>query len=232
VTDEERKALASDLIRQVVDEINGLPHMVFNEEDGAPMLVVNAHGSVLHFNPQPWAEEIIKDEESKEATANSEHTRERVIIRSKKAIGGLLVTVAYVFGDALWILDKLSGAADSEVELGAFYKHVQTGVKVSTLHLIETKLRELLRLPERSHESGMEDYKASGAHLQKRDYAISDSQVLDALRQLKRFSISGLARLLAPDREDFRPTVYDWMERCRVTRDDLQKTWARFHLEV
>lgn len=230
MTDEERKVLASEMIRQVVDVLKDFPEIVFTEEAGAPILVVNAHGSVLHFNPQPWAEKILQEEE--ERAPFTKWSPEQIIVESTKAIGSLLVTVMYVFGDALWILEKLSHATNGEAEHRVFYKHVQAGVKVSTLHVIDGRLRELLRLPEMSSKASLEDYKAAGAHLQKRDYAIKDSQVIDALRRLEKFSISGLARLLAPDKEDFRPTVYDWMERRSITREDLKEAWARDHPEV
>jgi len=232
VTDEERKALASDLIRQVVDEIKDDPKVVFAEECGELILVVNALGSTLHFNPQVWAEEIIKEAEWHADRFKGKRTHEWLVAHSKQSISGLLMTVAYLFGQALWILEKLSHATGRSIELGAFYKHVQAGMKVSTRHLIDSRLRELLKLPERSHESELEDYKASGAHLQKRAYAITDSQVLDALQRLEKFSISGLARLLAPDKEDFRSSVYDWMERSGVTHDDLKERWRRFHPQV
>lgn len=116
-------------------------------------------------------------------------------------------------------------------ELGPFFQDVQKGFKVSTLDVIDARLRRLLRLPEKALAISSAEYKQvkSGKY----DYVIEDSQMIEALRKLERFSIKRLARLLRPDRDDFRPSVYDWMKRKQIIDSkELEVLWRKLRTGV
>ncbi len=154
-----------------------------------------------------------------------EATKRLIRRDSKKDLINLLATVHVFFGQALWMLEKLSHAVMVDAELEPLWQNVRIGLKWSTLQLIDGRLREILKLPEKSVAVSMaERNELMGG---KYDYAITDTGMIQALKQLERFSIKGLARLLAPDRDDFRFSVYDWMKRKKITRKDLEQFWSK-----
>lgn len=243
MNNDEIHQLARELISKVVSELQAKDFLTFTEEDGAPILVATSEGSVLHFNPQRWAERIIAQNRSpvwvsEESTETDAHTpktsgvtqsEEEMMRQAERALIRLLTTVDMCLGEGLWMLSELAQAQAMD-ELGIFMTKVQMHVKWSVLRNIDTKLRELLRLPEKDARialAEMEQLKGGNY-----DYAVTDFDMVDALLKLERFSIKGLARLLAPEKDDFRPSVYDWMRRKGIDRAELEKWWRRFHVGV
>jgi hypothetical protein len=231
----ETTRIARELITELVPELQRIPSLVLVEEDGSIVLIAKAGDSVLHFNPQSWAEKIVSDnvamaglEEDlrNDPMAQNKFVREQ----SKKKIGALIITVSVWLGEALWILERISPSFMVAEELGPFFQDVQKGFGVSTLDVVDARLRTLLRLPEKGFAISSAEYKQvkSGKY----DYVIKDSQVIEALRKLERFSIKRLARLLGPDRDDFRPSVYDWMKRKQINREQLERWWRKLRTGV
>jgi hypothetical protein len=227
---DEVSQLARDLVSEIIPDLKEKLSLTFIEEMGEPVLVVTAGTSVLHLNPQRWAEKIISEYVRratflKEAEEDVEAQRHLIIHDSKKDLINLLCTVNLMLGDALWVLEELSHAVIVDYELGPFWQNVQIGVKWSTLLVIDSRLREILHLPAKSLAVSVaeRDEMMSGKY----DYAITDTKMIEALKQLERFSIKGLARLLAPDKDDFRPSVYDWMKRKKITREVLEHWWDK-----
>lgn len=227
--------IARELISQVVAEIPETLSLVFLQEDGSPILLVTAGDSVLRFNPQKSVEKIIADiawhkDVMRDLQGDPEAQDRYVIRESKKKIIKLLFTVNLWLGEALWILEKLSQASMLDEEFGPFWKDVQAGVKWSTLSLIDARLRELLRLPEKDAVISLAEQGQlmSGKY----NYAITDGQMLIALAKLPKFSIKKLAQLLEPEREDFRPSVYDWIRRKGITRKELEAQWRKLRSGV
>ncbi|MDX6384714.1 MAG: hypothetical protein QOK48_2287 [Blastocatellia bacterium] len=227
--------IARELIREVVGELQRIPSLVFVEENGSVVLVAKADDSVLHFNPQSWAEKIVSENVATagfQADLRNDPLAQNRYVRkhSKKKIAALIIGVSVWLGDALWILKQLSPSCLVDEELGPFFQDVQKGFKVSTLDVIDARLRKLLRLPEKSFAISSAEYKQvkSGNY----DYVIKDSQVIEALVNLERFSIKRLAQLLGPDRDDFRPSVYDWMKRKQMDRKQLEGWWRKLRTGV
>ena len=192
----ESTQIARELITQLVPELRRIPSVVLVEEDGSLVLIAKAGDCVLHFNPQSWAEKIVSDSVAmaglqedlrNDPMGQNEFVREQ----SKKKIGALIITVSVWLGEALWILERISPSFIVEEELGPFFQDVQNGFRVSTLDVIDARLRKLLRLPEKGFAISSAEYKQvkSGNY----DYVIRDSQVIDALRKIERFSIKRLA---------------------------------------
>jgi hypothetical protein len=230
----------SQLARQIVSEIVPLLKarlsLTFIEESGVPILVATAGSSVLHLNPQVWAEKLISDRVRDAAVLHKPsegdvEAQTRFIIRnSKKDLILLLSTVHLLLGDALWVLEMLSHAATVDFEFGPFWQDVRIGVKWSTLLVIDGRLRKLLNLPEKSLTlSSAERKELVGP---KHAYAITDTQMITALKQLEQFSINKLAKLLAPERDDFRKSVYDWMGRKGIDRSELESWWEKLRSDV
>jgi hypothetical protein len=110
-------------------------------------------------------------------------------------------------------------------ELGPFFRDTQMNVKWRFLRIVDKRFRKLLGLPEKGKAVAQaeRDEMMSGNY----DYAITDKQMLAALKKLDRFSVKRLAQLLAPERDDFRPSVYDWMSRKGIDRAELESWWRR-----
>ena len=113
------------IIEQISVELEGASEVVFSKEGDALILIATVGDSVLHFNPQKWAEEIIAEKLSLGSISRPGWSQERVAGESKAAICGLLLTVTLFLRDGLWILSKLSHGMGVGFNLGAFYKHVQ-----------------------------------------------------------------------------------------------------------
>lgn len=233
---DEVSQLARELVSQIVPDLKEKLSLTFIEEGGEPILVATAGSSVLHFNPRKWAERIISEHARsakflyRQAEEDSEAQRRLIVRGSRKDLINLLCTVNLWLGEAIAILEQLSHAATVDYEFGPFWQDVQIGVKWSTLDVIDARLRELLRLPEKDLELSIaeRDQMMGGKY----DYAITDGQMIDALKKLERFSIKGLAKLLAPEREDFRPSVYDWMKRKKLKREELEEWWRKLRMGV
>lgn len=225
--------LARELVAQTLPGLKEKLSLTFIEQGGEPILVATAGSSVLYLNPRKWAERIIASRAKgalyrfREAQGDEEALRRLIIQDSTKEFINLLFTVHLWLGEAIWILEQLSHAATVEYELGPFWQNVQVGVKWSTLEVIDSRLRELLRLPEKDPDLSIaeRDQMMPGGNY---DYAITDSQMIDALKKLERFSINRLAKILAPERVDFRPSVYDWMKRRKMTRAELEEQWRKY----
>lgn len=228
--------LARELISKVAAELQEKHSLTFTEEGSAPILVATSEGSVLHFNLQPWAERIIAQnaspilasEESTGTDADNPKmpSDEEVMRRSESELIRLLTTVDMWLGEGLRVLSEL-GNAQAMDELGIFMTKVQMHFKWTALRKIDARLRDLLRLPEKDLKiiiAEMEQLRGGDY-----DYAVTDFGVVDALLKLERFSIKGLARLLAPEKDDFRPSVYDWMRRKGIDREELERWWHKFH---
>src|SRR5205085_10034754 len=127
-------------------------------------------------------------------------------------ITALIYAVSRHFDDALWILQTLATALSENADLGAFFPHVQAGFKLSTLSLIDHRVRQILRMPEESNKPKRQERKKGGA-ISGREYAVTDTQMLEALSKLEKFSIAGVARQLGRDKVEGRVYVYDWMKR-------------------
>lgn len=223
--------LAKELITQVSEEFQNDSSITFSEKDGWPILVITREDSVLQFVPQRRSEDIIRHNMSlagyREVKEDAEAQKLWVIQQSKKEIAELIRAVASWLGEAMSMVNHFMSVYELENTLGPFRQDIQIKLKLAIVNSVDEKLRELFHLPPRSSDiSQAEKVRLKGG---KYDYAITDRQMIDALKKLDRFSIRGLAQLLAPDREDFRPSVYDWMKRKKVTREELEFWWRRFH---
>jgi len=229
---DEVSQLAREIVSEIIPDLKEELSLTFIEDLGEPVLVVTAGTSVLHLRPEKWAEKIIS-EHVRRAKFTHKDVEEAVdIVRdSKKDLINLLSTVNLMLGDALWVLEELSHAVLVDYELRPFWHNVRIGVKWSTLLVIDGRLREILRLPEKSLAVSIaeRDEIMTGG---KYDYAITDIQMINALKQLERFSINKLAKLLAPERADFRKSVYDWMRRNGIDRAELEASWNRLRKGV
>ena len=56
---DEISQIARNLISEIVPDLKEQLSLTFTEENGEPVLVATARGSVLHLNPQTWAEKIV-----------------------------------------------------------------------------------------------------------------------------------------------------------------------------
>jgi hypothetical protein len=228
--------IARAIVLEIIPDLKARLSLTFTENLHEPILDVTAGSSVLHLNPQRWAVKILNDHVAKaplfykEALGDDDLLRSLIINGAKKDLIQFLCTVNLMLGDALWILEELSHAVMLDYEFGPFWGNVRLGVKSTTLLSIDSRLRKILNLPEKNFAIAKAEQKdLMGA---KHDYAITDTQMITALKQLDRFSINGLAKLLAPERDDFRKSVYDWMRRKHVDRDELQKWWRSFRSGV
>jgi hypothetical protein len=233
---DEISQLAREIVSEIIPDLKKELSLTFIEDLGEPVLVATAGSSVLHLNPQRWAEKIIREHVRratflpKEAQGDVEAQRRLIIYESKKDLIHLLCAVNLMLGDALWVLEQLSQAVTVDHVLGPFFQNVQIGVKWSTLEVIEGRLREILRLPGKSLAVSLaeRDEMMGGKY----DYAITDTQMINALKQLERFSINKLAKLLTPERDDFRKSVYDWMRRKGIGRSELEVWWRKMCRDV
>lgn len=233
---DEVSQLARELVSQIVPDLQETLSLTFIEEGGEPILVATAGSSVLHLNPTKWAEKIISDHvqsapyKYRQAEGDDEELKRLIIQGARKDLINFLATVNLMLGEGLWVLERLSHAVMVDYELGPFWQNVQIGVKWSTLLVIDGRLREILRLPKKSHAVSLaeRDEMIGGNY----DYAITDTQMIEALKKLERFSISRLAKILAPERDDFRPSVYDWMKRKKLKREQLEEWWRKLRAGV
>ena len=231
--------LARELISRVANKSSEKLSLIFTEEGGAPVLVATAGDSVLRFNPQQWTERIIaknalvaeipndEDTSNEESKDDADVQNDWVIRQSEEDLIRLLSTVNIWLGEGLWVLSRLAPVSVIDSQLGPFFQKVQVHIKLSALRDIEGRLRELLHLPQKDVKlavAEMEQLKGGDY-----DYAITDVEMVETLMKLERFSIKGLARLLAPDRDDFRSSVYDWMRRKGIGRAELEKWWLKLH---
>lgn len=223
IDDDERRVMARRITNELAAELKDSSWLTFEEDGDKTFLIVSAAGSVLHYDLYFWVELLIKRylrqpiSEGKDASY--------IHYKVKVEATHLIVTVNSLLKDALWILENISHARLSAEQLGPFYTPVQVGLKVSTLSVIDARLRHLLDLPEKSTQLLEEELRKEGAIVSKRARAITDSQMIDALRRLERFSIKALARNLAPDEDDFRRSVYDWLRQKKITRAELETWW-------
>jgi hypothetical protein len=225
-----RRWLAKELTAQAIRNIKETSNLVFVEEKRAPILVITSGKSVFRFNPQERAEEIVEKSSQKAKTLDGLKDNEKAQHRftcqeSIREITNLIYAISQHFDDALWVLQILSGALSVKTALGAFYPSVQAGVKISALSVIDNKLRQILRLPEKSSGLEHQEFKEAGA-LSGRSYAVTDGEMIAALHRLKKFSIAGVARELGGNRG--RVYVYDWMKRHdNMTREMLEAEWRK-----
>jgi hypothetical protein len=232
-----KRWLAKELIAHVVRSLEDNQEIVFVKEGRAYIQIVTNGKSVLRFNPQKHAEEIIEQNEwlaqLRPDLKDADKEQYRVTCQTSiRDITALIHAASQHFDDALWILQILSTALSANADMGAFYPHVQAGLKISTLSLIDNRLRQILRMPEKSHKLERQELKEAGA-LGGREYAVTDTQMLEALRNLEKFSIKGLARQLGRDSVEGRVYVYDWMKRHdNMTREMLEKEWRKIHKRV
>lgn len=233
----DRRWLAKQFIATVVRNLKDNKDVVFVVEKRAYILIATSGKSVLRFNPQEQAEIIVEKSEETvkripELKDDGEAQHLAMCQESIRNITNLIHGVSKHFDDALWILQYLSGALSIQTDFGTFYPDFQAGVKMKILSIIDDRLREILKLPEKSSKLGLTELKEVGA-LSKRLYAVTDQAMIEALQRLKRFSIAGIARELGRDPKEGRVYVYDWMKRHdNMTSKMLEKEWQKLHKGV
>lgn len=128
---------------------------------GAPTFTITVpheHGDcTFHFNPQALAEETITRQDSNLRMARKDLSEEELVriirLSSLWRIMYMIEKAPVFFADFLWMLRMIASVAASEKDLDIFHPDIKRGVALSTLKVMENRLRERLGLKEDEGET-------------------------------------------------------------------------------